>query len=112
VSARLSPRATTPLVVLRRWRRREKEEARDHAAALVADAGGDKAGMEAIGGDPRPLQPASKFAREKNVAAHIARVIERLVKTPLMSEEAPFQQALAIGAKLQIGPAISMLTLW
>jgi hypothetical protein len=61
-------------------------KARDHAAALVADAGGDKAGKRQLAVTPRPLQPASKFAREKNVAAQIARVIERLVKTPLMSD--------------------------
>jgi hypothetical protein len=29
---------------------------------------GDETGVEAIGGDPLSLQPASKFAREKNVA--------------------------------------------
>jgi hypothetical protein len=43
-------------------------ETRDHAAAFIADAGGDESRMEAIGGDPCIKQPASVFAREKNVA--------------------------------------------
>jgi hypothetical protein len=46
----------------------EPDEARDHAAALVAEARGDEAGMQAIGGDPRAMQAAGEFAREKNVA--------------------------------------------
>jgi hypothetical protein len=35
---------------------------------LVAEASGDEAGMQAIGGDPRAMQSADEFAREKNVA--------------------------------------------
>jgi hypothetical protein len=35
---------------------------------LVAEARGDEAGMQAIGGDPRAMQAAGEFAREKNVA--------------------------------------------
>src|SRR5262249_22186529 len=43
-------------------------EARNQAAALIADAGGGEAGMEAIGGNSRSLQLASQVAGEKNVA--------------------------------------------
>ena len=43
-------------------------EARDRAAALIADAGRDETGMQAVGGDPRALQAAGEFAREENVA--------------------------------------------
>jgi len=42
----------------------EPNEARNHAAALVAEARGDEAGMQAIGGDPRAMQAAGEFARE------------------------------------------------
>jgi hypothetical protein len=42
----------------------EPNEVRDHAAALITDAGRDETGMQAIGGDPRALQAAGEFARE------------------------------------------------
>jgi hypothetical protein len=38
-------------------------EARDRAAALIADAGRDEAGMQAIGGDPRAMQASVATAR-------------------------------------------------
>jgi hypothetical protein len=38
------------------------------AAALIADAGGDETGVQAIGGEPRAMQAAGEFAGEKNVA--------------------------------------------
>ena len=43
----------------------EPNEARDHTAALVAEARGDETGMQAIGGDPSTKQPVGEFARKE-----------------------------------------------